>query len=268
MDNELNVQIESLRTDIQALRGDTYKDKEKLFQTAIALDHALKAHLTPRWDFFKTVLSIITFLFGIGAVLQVLKVNEIQKLMEKTEETRTDLIKKTDEARVNLENLSKAFSLQVGAQAKVLGTITEALSNINSGDRDYSKDRYGPAVDAARKAVDALERALKDLKSNPTLVPGLVIIDPATSLEPALNEALLTAYILYASASFWLSDYETVIASGKRMVELKKDRWEGFHFLALGLWETGRNQSGTVSEAVRKDVVRNFEESLRLLNFQ
>ncbi len=243
--------------------------KDNIITGLTASNSALNLQLTSRWDFFKTMMSLITLLFSAAFVWQLVRAQQIE-----------DLHTSLDQDFKILKVERRIMQLEAQNQANTVAALLKASTLLHNGYRDSQRGRHGSAIEFANKALAevkrleetaqqvskvitdesaGLERGQGRLSQQLVFVPNLL-----QPFQATIEEVRYSCYDLQGRSYFLSkpSDTQRVAEIGNQMIDLNKRRWEGYHWRGLGLGDVTSKNLHSVTPQEANPIIEAYRQSL------
>jgi len=206
------------------------------------LTEALERQKKTRVEQFTIAQSFLTLGLVVAFGYQIAKTVETNDRLTKIDDNLRESRRTYDLTKAELSS----YQRQRENQTIVVSKLVSGIVNIGSGYRDFSRERYGFAIDRAAKTIDELisyERLLdvynskaSDSSMDETERDLYVSIKP---LFPAIQQTLVGAYGLRARSYYQLADssfpeaYQRIREDALKIQRVDQASWEGYHFLGI-----------------------------------
>jgi hypothetical protein len=223
--------------DINALKEQiSHLSKDYLPITAHAVEHLKAANQAlvdiykNRWSFFGVIFPIVTILLTATFAYNIWKADQLNKIEKDGLTTVTEV--------ESVRNL-------LVRQADVAGHFAEAMSMLNMGYREVSRERYSFAAKQGIRAADQLYAAKALIEASPLKDQDTQSQKITESLKGTAQELLFAACELKARSYMEIYLASRIGGAGNRtkldrvheialeMLNIDNNRWEGHHWLGL-----------------------------------
>lgn len=227
-------QLDSLVTASATYRpAQTEADASPLL--AGAIDHLKDANQAlvdiykNRWSFFGVIFPLVTILLTFTFAYQIWKVAELKEIADRS---------------VNAVNKVEEVKNLLVCQGKVQGLFAEALSLLNMGYRESTRERHSFALKEAKRAVEQLSKVngmLGAVKATDEEEKNIIksLQGTSDSLRMAAYELQARSYTYIFTDTGFASERENRIKldplkdTARAMLDIDDNRWEGHHWLGI-----------------------------------
>jgi hypothetical protein len=250
-------------------KDDTLARVKELSEWALRQNDTLLKQIGLRWNLLTGLTTFVALAFTAVFTYQIWRVEQVMQ-------TKTAL----DVAAAAAEANTKLLSQNTKAYSDILSILAHADALMTESNREFLRAEYTVAEKRAGDAIGTLKLALQSTGDNFTELENRTLFYAATtcslnpsqsaapkdkmpadsvlspnSLQPAVRDALFTAYDLHGRGAFFSTPRGDLRADGVILLALNDSRWEGYHWIGLAAEDAGLVSEAT--ECFRHSVDKN-----------